>query len=440
MRGASISLALLAFFLTACNLPSRLLSPQSPAITSGSAPETEAGLLETQPAHNGAANSGSVVPQPTPFLETASSETLSTLPAALLFLSHQSGSDQIWQLEADGLSLRQITHEAAPVTDFDISPLDGRLAYAAGNDLIIAEADGSGRILLVDGPPLPSENDPDFLNQLLGKPRWSPDGKSLAYSLGGVNVIGVSESVPFQLISNDDPSQSEDQTTQKARFFFWAESWAPDGKRLLLGYAGSPALGGLAVINAAGGEPLFIQNPPLNEAMRETPPGAAPIEVACCNPLWSLDGSAIYYANPFPGMFSAGLWRANAATGQSQTLIPGQTDDGLYHLPGFVFQAKNGMLYYFYGQADAFPEGDVMLTPVQAKADALTQRAPLRNDAWLVGEALWSPDAQGVVILDLASAAPGEFPRLGKLFYLPLNGGEAFPLPVSGYALHWGTE
>lgn len=438
MRSTFFCLILIVVILTACNLPSRFLSPQSLTISPISTPETEAALLETQPAHHDAADPGSTdLLLPTPFLETASPEPPSTLPAALLFLSRQSGLDQIWRLEADGHSLRQITHEAIPVTDFDVSPLDGRLAYVSDNDLILAKADGSERTLLVDGPTLPAENNPDFPNQLLGKPRWSPDGESIAYSLGGVNIIEASGGVPFQLILNDDPPQPKDNPAQTTHFFYWPESWSPDGKRLLLGFAAAPSLGGLAVINAAGGEPIFIQNPPPSGISSEMPANSAPVEAVCCNPFWSLDGAAIYYANPFLGMFSAGLWRADAASGQSQTLIPSQTEDGLYHMPGFVFQAKNGKLYYFYGQTDAFPEGDVMLTPVQAEADALTGRAPLRSDAWLVGEALWSPDARGVVVLDLASTAPIEFPPLGKLFYLPFNGNAAIPLPATGYALHW---
>jgi hypothetical protein len=289
----------------------------------------------------------------------------------------------------------------------------------------------------VDGPSLPDETDPNFMNLQLGKPCWSPDGEFIAYGLGGVNIIDASGDVPFQLILNDDPHRLQDNPTQTARLFFWPESWAPDGKRLLLGYAGASALGGLAVVSTTDDDLTFIQNPPPVEASGKMPSDASPLKTVCCNPIWSLDGTAIYYANPFVGMFSTGLWRADAASGQSQTLIPSQTDDGLYHLPGFVFQAKNSKLYYFYGQTDAFPEGDVMLTPVQAEADALSHRAPLRNDAWLVGEALWSPDAQGVVILDLASAAPAEFPPLGKLIYLPLNGDAAIPLPAAGYALHW---
>src|SRR5574341_2439068 len=69
------------------------------------------------------------------------------------------GLTQVFRLERDGTTQRQITSEPVNVDDYDVSPVDGSIAYVANNQLLLVNADGSGRRTLVDGGPL-DENNP----------------------------------------------------------------------------------------------------------------------------------------------------------------------------------------------------------------------------------------------------------------------------------------
>ena len=78
-------------------------------------------------------------PQPTP---TQQPTTPAVLPAPLYFLALSGTTPQIWRIETNGTTRSQITQEAAGVTDFDVSPRDGSLAYVSGNALITADGLG----------------------------------------------------------------------------------------------------------------------------------------------------------------------------------------------------------------------------------------------------------------------------------------------------------
>jgi hypothetical protein len=110
------------------------------------------------------------------------------LPASLYFIDSTSG--QIRRIELDGATQSQVTHESEPVLDFDVSPVDGRLVYVSGNDLIEADALGDKRRVLVEGPVVPLANrDYNLLRygpiQTVAAPRFSPNGQQIAFGLGG---------------------------------------------------------------------------------------------------------------------------------------------------------------------------------------------------------------------------------------------------------------
>jgi hypothetical protein len=80
--------------------------------------------------------------------------------------------------------IRSITFEPADVMDYDVSLADGSLASVANNQLILVNADGSNRRVLVDGGP--KEN-----NFWVTSPVFSPDGHTLTYSYKGLNLFDI---------------------------------------------------------------------------------------------------------------------------------------------------------------------------------------------------------------------------------------------------------
>ena len=393
-----LRLALLLLMLSACNLGAATTTPPPAAPADTPVNVSPTGAAPTPPG---------------------------VLPAPLLFLSNRGGSDQIWQLNVDGVTLTQLTNEPTPVTRYAVSPADGRLAYVSNNDLLIANADGSGRSVLVNGPEAPSPL-PDTwqITSEVGPIFWSPYGARIAFGLNGVNVIAVTGGPSTLLIGSDAVPQPPDfaQPEGGARFY-WPDQWSPDGQRLMISFAYWPEAGGLAITSAAGGPRVELQSPE---------------GIVCCNPAWSIDGNSIYYSSPSVGLISAGLWRADANTGQSTTLIQGQVNES-FTLVGHAQQARDGRLYYFLARTNAFPEGYTPLTMYSSDADGVSNQVQLRSDAYIFLEALWSPDGNGAVVVDSTEAVnSGSFVTSGPLLYLKSDGSAAVPLIDNAYALRWG--
>ena len=63
------------------------------------------------------------------------------LPAPLFFLEN----GQIWQLNKDGKNAIQITNEAEPIIEFDLSAKGNFLVYVSGNRLIFNQINGGDR-------------------------------------------------------------------------------------------------------------------------------------------------------------------------------------------------------------------------------------------------------------------------------------------------------
>src|SRR5215207_1210075 len=342
------------------------------------------------------------------------------LPRTFYYLGGDSaGLTQVFRIERDGITQRQLTSESVSVNDYDVSLADGSVAYVANNQLILINADGSNRRVLVDGGVM-DPNNPFISN--VSSPVFSPGAQTLAYGYKGLQMYYFSTGESDLLIENqiDDVGGG----LFVPRELYSPERYSADGSKLLitLGYyeGASSAVyypGTNALVRLAGGEGALI----------------------CCDETeWSADGSSVYAANPTMGMFSSGLWRVDAATGEVTTLLPGNAGGGNYNVADEAYLAPDGQLYFLFATVAA-PEGVIMRSPLQvvrSAPDGVTGRTVLRGeDFQLLNEALWAPDASFLI----AAMAPSqEVYQGGQAKVIYFDGRPSVGLASFAQQMKWG--
>jgi len=341
------------------------------------------------------------------------------LPRTLYFLSNDSaGLTQVFRIEKDGKTQKQLTFEPAKVADYDVSAIDGSIAYISNNQLLWVGSDGSGRRVLVDG----GEVIPDmpFVSSV-SDPVWSPNSQTIAYGHKGLNFYAVATGISNRAIEN----QIDDFSGLSVpRELYWPERYSPDGSKLVitLGYyeGASAAIyypAGNAVVRLTGGEGALI----------------------CCGETeWTADGSSFFAASPSMGMFNPGLWRVNASTGAVTTLLSADAGNGTYNFADEPFLAPDGQLYFFFAnlaQTDEF----VSRTPLQlvrSAPDGVTGRTVVNADNFqLMNEALWAPDASFVIV---AYAPLREVYQGGQAEIVHLDGRPNVVLAPFAINMKWG--
>ncbi len=325
------------------------------------------------------------------------------LPRTFYYLAPDSRLlTQVFRLERDGTTRRQVTSEAGNVSDYDVSPVDGSVAYVVNNQLLYAQADGSGRRVLVDG----GARDPNnpFLNNV-SSPVFSLDGQTLAYGYKGLQIYSFSTGMSEMLIQNQIRDAGSGFLVPKE--LYSPARYSPDGSKLLI------------TLGYYEGASSAIYSPSTKSLVRLQGGEGAPI---CCDGVrWSPDGSSLYAANPTLGMFGPGLWRVDAATGLVTTLIQGDAGGGNFNLADEAYLAPDGQLYFFFATIPS-RDGMISRSPLQlvrSASDGVTGRTVLSEQNFiLLNEALWAPDASFVI----AAMAPTEDVYVGgqaKVF--PLN-------------------
>ena len=355
--------------------------------------------------------------------ESPTFEPAGLLPHSLYFMNNDSaGIAQVYRLEADGKTLRQITFEPSAVGAYDVSTVNGRVAYVANNQLLLIDANGADRRVLVDGGPV-DENNP-FLSSV-NEPAFSPDGGTIAYWHKGLNLYAVLTAVNSVVLENTVTDPISGALAPGELYF--PQNYSPDGTKLLITVA----------IPNSDGISAGIYHSATDSLVRLT--GTEGARICCGEQAWSPDGSALFDANSSLGFLSTGLWRVDAASGNVTTLLPSEAGGGNYNFADEPYLAPDGQLYFFFATAPA-PDGfadNAPLQVVRSAADGVTGRAVLRPETFeTLNEALWAPDASFVI----TAKAPTDQVYAGgviELYYIDAARGMLSLVPF-GQRLKWG--
>jgi hypothetical protein len=317
--------------------------------------------------------------------ETSTPQPIGLLPHTFYYLGNDStGLLQVFRIEKDGKTVKQITFEPTAVGRYDVSLANGSVTYVANNQLLLINEDGSSRRVLVDGGPVDPNNP---IENSLSNPVFSPDGQTIAYGYKGLNLYTVATSVSNRVLEKPvtDPVSG---TTHQGELY-WPEKYSPDGVKLII-TTGIPNSD--AIFDA-------IYYPASKSIVRFN--GEQGAFICCGEEEWTQDSLSFYAANPTVGMFGSGLWRVDAASGGVTTLLPTDAGGGNFNLVDEPYLAPDGQLYFFFATASS-PDGMIQRSPLQlvrSAPDGVTERTVLSSENFqLLNEALWAPDASLVVV------------------------------------------
>jgi hypothetical protein len=353
----------------------------------------------------------------------------SLLPHSLYYLGKDNEwISQVYRMESDGRTKTQLTFEPVNVTGYDVSLADGSLTYVASNQLLLADADGSNRRVLIDGGTGPDLH--GFYN-----PVFSPDGGTLAYAQNGLNLYSVSTGISNLVIEDqlEDPQILNGVEQSLPIETYWPKRYSQDGTKLVinLGYF--------------EGSSLAIYDLTSNSLVRLTSAEDTLICYTSCvysDVEWSADSASFYTANSQNDFAydAGGLWKVDAVSGAVTTLIQLGLGDGTVELPDEPYLAPDGQLYYFFGMysVDSGFFDAPVLELVRSAPDGVTDRTVLRSENFrLMKEALWAPDASFVIVATLPERSWDQGGGVLELY--PTDGKkESVWLAPYGEQMKWG--
>ena len=345
--------------------------------------------------------------------------TESLLPASLYFLNADSaGVTQIYRLAMDGVTVTQLTFEPANVEQYDVSQVDGSLAYTTNNQLFTVNRDGSNRSMVVDGGTL-DPNSP--ATTLLSDPLWSHDAQTIAFGHKGINLYSVVAGQSTLVLPSKIDSQGFGQ-------MYYPQSYSPDGTKLLITIA--PV--------ASDGSFSAIYHPSDNTLVELTNPtdGAGS---TCCSFNWSGDSASIYTGTAFLSPFtSAGMSRVDTNSGKMEALLTSDETAESFELATTPFLAPDGQLYFIYANQKGLNDFSVNvdLQMVRSAPDGVTGRTVLRPESFSNASGfLWAPDASFLIATtypapDVYAGGPAQ------LYYS--DGRPSIPLVPFAMSMKWG--
>jgi hypothetical protein len=412
-----LRLAFLPFIASACSGGGPTsISPAQPSATPISYPNP----IQSSP----------TTPQATPEA-VISTPIFGLLPHSIYFLDDMGGGNsQVWRLSRDAATLTQITFASSPVTDFAVSPLNGAMAYIAGNQLFYAPVANGRHTLLLDGGIQSGGSSTQPVNSSqprISSPIWSPDGKSLAFGFGGINVFLPGNGKITRLLANG-LQDSTDGSGKSIQADYAPYAWSPDNRRLAIEIALDGLGSTLGVFSPANGSLVRLHQPSANPAN----------DMVCCQASWSTDSAAIFVANFYVSLpRPAGLWRFDPTNGAGSVMLPPTEKDGTYNYVGWPVQRKDGSLVYWFANTPAKVDTETAMNLVTSGPDAVFNRTPLRPEAILPQEVLWDEQVSLAVIVQ-ASPGKAALQTGGPVLLVQWNGNPAQPLLLKAYRLEWG--
>lgn len=348
-------------------------------------------------------------------------ETSSLLPHPIYFLNADGGGlTQIFRLEKDGKTVVQVTFEPIQVDSYDVSLVDGSVAYVTNNQIFTVNADGSNRSMVVNGGEINPNN---LVLDHVSNPLWSRDGQTITYGYNGINNYSIAGGQSTLMLEND---LQTDATGFTLGIAYTPIHYSPDGSKLLVNIIPLSSDG-----SATG---IFT---PSNKSLVQL--GGRRI---CCALEWTGDNSALYggYAsyNPF---IVPGLWRVDASSGNITELIPGLTqNDTILNFASNPYLAADGQLYFFYATQPYTQQDSVNRAPLQlvrSAVDGVTNRTVISPDVFnTLNETLWAADGSFVVTV----SGPLEEVYQGGIVEIYYTDGQRAPISLIPYAfdLKWG--
>jgi Tol biopolymer transport system component len=362
---------LLAFFiftlaLMACALPS--VSVETPEPSSEDVSTAVALTFQAMTP----VSSGGATPAPVEY---------GLLPHRLYFLANDNaGLVQVFRLERDGKTRVQVSSEPGNVGNYGVNPIDGSVAYVVNNQIILVNADGSNRRLLVEGGAVDENN--AFVNQISNLV-FSPDGQTLAYGHHGLNFYSLASGATSRAIEDQVKDMGNGMIFPTE--LYRPEKYSPDGSKLMVT---------LAYYEGADTAFYDLQTRALTRL--EDAPGA----LICCDmTLWSADGAWVHSANAAAGMFNPGLWQVNPVNGDVTTLLESNYDTNSFNLAKYPYLAPDNQLYFFFLASSTGEYSRTPLQLVRSAPDGVTGRTVIREEKFdMMNEALWAPDASFVIV------------------------------------------